>query len=264
MFAAGMACGFVTFAQASTMSPGAGVPEAQLLQPLSQWEVIPSDTQCKVERSYGQSATPTSVGFRESISADSFELIVTGIGDESAVPEELDGSLNASDISIRRWSLHKTNVYKFRLTSSEMSQVAAASQVTVQVHGAPQQSFAVAGLDDFLRQLQQCTAALRYKWHMGRAYAGEMGARGDVRSIVQAAIPAWTRTHMRSGAVQFILLVDESGKVVDCDVHGGPGAPLLEELGCELLRREATFQPARDARGAAMKDNYLTPFVVVP
>jgi hypothetical protein len=206
---------------------------------------------------------------QESVGADRFELTVTSGNEGAAVVEELNGSVNTGAAAIKRSILHyasdkKASVYKFGLTPSEMREVVAAHQVTVQVGGAPQQSFAAAGLEDALRHLQECTSTLRYKWHVGRGYATETGARGDTRPILEAAVPAWLGMHMRSGAVQFILFVDETGKVVDCDIHAAPGAPLLEELGCELLRREATFQPARDAGGKAMKDNYWTPPVVVP
>lgn len=269
VLAIGLMAGLVSVAQASPISPAQGVP-TQLLQPISQWESIPSDVRCSVERSYGDSAKPTVLGVHESISAESFELIVAGIGKGAPILQELAGGINLRGDSIKRWSLHFVNskggsIDKFGLTSPEMSKVASAEVISFHADGALDQSFALTGLADALRQLDQCTARLRQEWRVDEpdSEVGIKGPRDDIRTPFARAAPAWSQLHMRPGIVQFIVLVDETGKIADCDVKETAGAPLLEELGCELIKGETKAVPARDRSGKGVKDSFPTPPVML-
>lgn len=265
----GLLSGLIGASQVSAISPSAQFPDSQILHPLDQWNLIPSDTKCEVRRPYGQVGDPIVLKIQESVSRGFFELTVTGTTTGPAVAEELPGSIDVGGTPISRWGLHSAgdhdaNMYTFGLTPSEMSEIAVAPYVAVKVAGAPDRVFALNGSGDALRKLDGCTAQLRKEWHVGRAYAGEKSSRGNPRPALEAAVPAWMQMRMQPGKVQFILLVDETGIVRGCDVQGAPGAPLLNKLGCDLLRKEVTFEPARDRNGNPMKDNWWTPAVVVP
>ena len=267
VLAMGLTAGLVSFVQANPVSAAETGP----LQPIGQWEIIPSDTECSVQRSYGGSATSTFLGIHESISAKSFELIVTGAGKGPPILRELPGSiLRPHGNPIDRWGLHLVNtngtrIDTFGLTSSEMSKVAAADRVTIRMNGGGIGDFALIGLADALRQLDECTVRLRHEWRVGEpdSAAGIKGPRGDVRTLFENKAMAWMRLGIRSGRVQFVVLVDETGKVAGCDVEEPSGAPFLEELGCDLVRREVRAEPARDRTGKAVKDSFSTPPVML-
>lgn len=265
----GLLAGLIGASQVSAIPPSAQVPDAQILRPVDQWNLVPSDTQCEVARQYGQSDDPIILKIHESISRGFFELMVVGTTTGPAVAEELQGSIDFAGTPISRWALHSTgdhqaNMYTFGLTPSEISKIAVAPSVGVKVAGAPDRTFALNGSGDALTKLNGCTEQLRKEWHVGRGYAGERASHGNPRPVLEAAVPAWTKMHMQPGKVQFVLLVDETGNVRGCDIQGTPGAPLLNELGCDLLRKDVTFEPARDRNGNAMKDNWWTPAVMVP
>lgn len=52
-----------------------------------------------------------------------------------------------------------------------------------------------------------------------------------------------------SGAVRFVLAVDETGKIYRCDTVLSSGHPKLDELTCNLALRRRRFLPAKDKDG---------------
>lgn len=102
-----MLAGFVTASQVSALSPATQVPRAQTLQPLGEWEVVPSETECEVRRPYGQADAPIVLGIRESISRGFFELIVTGTGTGLPAVDELDGSIQDASSKTQKSTLSR-------------------------------------------------------------------------------------------------------------------------------------------------------------
>ena len=265
VLASGLIAGLISVAQANAISPSVE-GQTRPLQPLGHWEMIPSDTRCTIVRAYGDSAKPAFLDIHESISAKSFELIVTGAARMTPIVRELPGRIKVGGDQINRWGLHfvndkGTDFDKFGLTFPEMSKVAGTDVISFQVDGEPNQSFALTGLADALRQLDQCTARLQHEWRVDEpdAPAGIRGVRDDVRT----PFATWAHVQMRSGTVQFVVLVDETGKIAGCDVQVASGAPLLEELGCELIRSESKAVPAHDQTGKTVKDSFRTPPIIV-
>lgn len=243
--------------------------QAQSLQPLGQWVIIPSETQCTVERSYGDPANRTIIGLHESISAESFAITITGTATGPSTVEELPARINFAGDSIKRWSLHSvdqsgTSAEKFGLSLDEMSKVAATGVVSFQVEGKPNLSFVLGDLTDPLHRLGECTTKLRRAWRVNEpdAEAGIIGPRDDLRTPFANVAPIWSQRRIRAGNVRFIVLVDETGKIAGCHVQQASGAPLLEELGCQLIR-QTIAHPARDRTDMPIKDSFHTPPIMV-
>lgn len=267
MVAGGLIAAIAMGATASPLSLPNERPTAPL-QPLGEWSSQPSATRCTIERSYGDRVDPISLAVHESLSGKFFEINIERSSNEHRQLEELPAAIYAGGAQIERWSLHSvsnggTNTLSFGLTPPEMSRVSTAGTVSFRVNGKPDQSFTLSGLDDALRQLDQCTAQLRQIWRVD-VPDGPVGIRGpryDVRTAVARAAPSWRQLHIRPGNVRFIVLIDENGQVADCDVQESSGAPLLEELGCQLLR-ETVAVPARDRTGNAVRDSFRTPPII--
>ena len=60
----------------------------------------------------------------------------------------------------------------------------------------------------------------------------------------------------QSGVVGFTLKVDASGKVTACVVDSSSGSSLLDTTTCALMRKRATFVPARDEKGRAVAGSF--------
>jgi protein TonB len=62
--------------------------------------------------------------------------------------------------------------------------------------------------------------------------------------------------------VRFLVLVNETGGVAGCDVVLSSGNPLLDAMGCQVIRKRARFTPALDASGKPARDSVITPEVI--
>jgi hypothetical protein len=248
-------------------SSAPGASSILALQPVAPWRLIPNNAECRVERVYAKAEGSTVLGVIESPSRQSYRLVIATNDKGSPGFKEYGGLIETAAGTLKRWSLHYTlkasgsDVFVFGLTAAEMSQAASGESLGVSVAASFNETFGQTGLANALRDLDSCVMKLRSEWHVdGQGYeAGTKPARGDVRRLFQDV----RAQGMRSGKVQFTLLIDESGKIAGCDVERTAGALLMEFQGCRLLQDKAAFDPARDPRGQAIKDFYRTPFIVV-
>jgi protein TonB len=66
----------------------------------------------------------------------------------------------------------------------------------------------------------------------------------------------------QGGKVQFLLLIDEQGKVASCDVMSPSGIPALDAMGCQVIRQRAKFRPALGGDGTPIRSAVVTPPVI--
>lgn len=270
LFLTGSLAGMLVVAPIEAAASSVTAAALPSLEPISPWEMLPGEGKCTVARSYRASDGPIFLSFHESVSGRSFQLAVEASAKGvSPIVGEYRGRVEIPGGAIERWGLNSVgdngaSVESIGLSPAEMSRIAAADTMTVRMDGSPDRTFDVTGVAEAVGQLGSCTAKVRHEWHVdGKSEKGITYARGDVRSILAQGIAQWTLRNLRSGTVQFILLIDESGKAAECDLEEPSGAPLVEAVGCQLLRREAKFQPARDKSGKAVKDSLVTPMVVL-
>lgn len=251
-----------TVAMASPMLLASGE-----LSPLSEWKRVPSATRCTFERAYGDASNPTSLGVHQSISGRSFQidLVISANGPRDV--EELPAVINVAGARIERWSLLSVSdqgtQLSLKLTPQEMSKIITAKTAKLRVDGRIDQSFNLDGINEASRQLAECIGQLRQTWRVGLSDAPEgiRGPRDDLRTPFAAEAQRWAQLRIRPGTVRFVVLVDEGGRVADCDVQEPSDAPMLEKLGCELINGTKA-EPARDQTGKAVKDSFGTPPIV--
>lgn len=65
----------------------------------------------------------------------------------------------------------------------------------------------------------------------------------------------------QEGDAQFLLLIDENGKVAGCHVLIASGVPALDAMGCSVIRNRARFKPAVDSAGKPTRSTVVTPKV---
>jgi TonB family protein len=131
--------------------------------------------------------------------------------------------------------------------------------------GGTDEAFELAAIPALLDGLQKCTDDLRQYWNMGGEIDGRIavGSKGDVRSVFSSRDYPWEALSRRQeGTAQFLLLIDEVGKVAGCHVLLASGVPALDAMGCVAIQERAKFTPARDDALKAVRSSYVTPPIV--
>jgi TonB family protein len=259
----------VCIAFAGALSIGAAQAEFEppLLHPTGKWVLDYAETQCMASRTYGDPADQVTFGISPSPYVDTYKLLVVRhrAGPEKAL--ELKGSVDFGKGPIDSWLLHYGNrekrhdLYQFRITAAEMAQADTAAKVTLRSKGGPDVALALEDMKSLITGLEACAADLRRHWNADSEAATP--ARGDVRSVFSSDdYPREAYNRDQEGSAQYILLVDETGKVAGCDVVEASGVPALDAMGCQVIRERVKFKPARDSKGKAVRDTVTTPKVV--
>jgi TonB family protein len=197
-------------------------------------------------------------------------LITKTAGPEYA--EEKEGTVDFGQGPIKAWLLHyglrqpkPFNFYKFRISAEQMEQARAASSVTFRISGKPDVTFALSAVPALLRSLSRCTSDLQHYWNMTEAEQSKISApaQADLREIFNSRdYPQEALSRRQEGMVQFLLFVDEKGKLAACHVLRPSGIPALDGMGCQVIGKRARFKPALDRSGAPIRSSIVTPPIV--
>ena len=128
--------------------------------------------------------------------------------------------------------------------------------------GAETVSFTLESMAQLLDGLAKCNADLQDYWNLGGEKNGRIAVppKGDVRQVFTSEdYPAEALNQLQEGSSQFLLLVDEHGKVADCHVEKASGIPIFDVMGCQVIVQRMTFAPALDGKGRPARSTYLTP-----
>nr|WP_165388275.1 TonB family protein [Sphingomonas populi] len=75
-------------------------------------------------------------------------------------------------------------------------------------------------------------------------------------AISHAPMAVLSKTN--GGTISFLLRISNAGKVDDCTVTESSGAQTLDDASCQVLKRYAVFEPARDASGGTIPGMFRT------
>lgn len=241
------------------------------LAPVSPWEVDFAETQCVASRDFGSKADPLSIAIRPPLmGGDSYEIFVARAGQGPRHGEELKGSVDFGHGPISAWLLRFTSSDKtlafwtFRLSEAEMAQARSASFVHLRGGSSLDTSISLTSVAAVMTQLEACAEALQRHWNWGPQSETPIVGQpfGDVRSIFTSDdFPAEAMHYDQEGASQFLLLIDERGKVAGCHVVRTSGVPVFDVMGCSVIQKRATFRPATDAHGRPVRSMVVTPAV---
>ena len=266
-----MSCRGVCGALLNLVFLGLAAPIAaeEPLKPINSWIVNYDATECTAQRSYGDSANPTILAIAPSAWGNTFELMLATKTKGPDYTEEKAGSVDFGGGPIKAWLLHygikassPLDVFKFRIPNGEMVQAASSNAVTFQVHGRSDVSVTLQSVPALLRTLQDCTTNLQHYWNMIDPEQKKIVAPaiGDLRPLFTSGdYPDEAFTRGQEGTVQFLLLVDEKGTVAACHVLQPSGIPVLDGMGCQVIRKRARFKPAVDASGKPLRSSVVTP-----
>jgi TonB family protein len=251
--------------------------EAMALEPLKPakpWVVDFDTTECHAERQFSDPAGPVTLAIRPSPDGDTYELLVARNRPGPRYGEEFQGTVDFGQGPIKAWLLNygvKTpilNILKFRISKAQMMQAQSASIVRFHVNGTisgpSDVSFTLRAMPDLLAGLSHCTDLLQHYWNMIPPERGVIAtpASGDIRHLWSSDdYPAEAASNGQEGDVQFLLLIDEKGSVAACQVLQASGVPVLDSMGCQVLRERAKMKPALNSDGKPVRSAIVTPSV---
>jgi len=248
-----------------------GSARADVLHPIRNWTVDYREDQCVAYRDYGSQDKVITLGIRPAPNGETYELMVARPRSGPDFATEEKGSVDFGSGKFGAWLLRyggkhsKSDVYQFRISAAQMKQARSARTVALRAGSAPDFTFELRSMPALLKGLEDCTADLERYWNMGGEKDGRIAtlSKGDVRSLfTEDDYPAEAVRRNQGGDSQFLLLVDEKGAVAGCHVLKPSGVPILDAMGCQVIRQRAKFIPAHDAQGKPVRSTLVTPDVV--
>ena len=257
---------------------------AEPLAPLKPWNVDYGETQCLAQRDYGKAENPLTFGILPAPNGETYELIYARKRSGPAFAEELEGGVAFDQgPSIKTWLLHyglrgeKVELYTFRISASDMARLGTSKFVSLRVgrrlkrpqlygmldpNDGPNVTFSLENMPALLSGLQECIADLKRYWNMDWKETGSIAvpSKGDLRGVFNVGdYPSEALYRNQEGQAQFLLLIDEQGKVAGCHVSKPSGIPALDGMGCQAIRERARFKPALDRAGRPVRSTVVTP-----
>jgi TonB family protein len=223
----------------------ASISSADALHPIKNWVVDYREDQCLATRDYGSPDNPITLAIRPAPNGETYELLV---GRKHSGPDfatEQKGFVDFGNGRIKSWLLN----YGFTKSKADVFQF----------------TFELMSMPALLSSLQSCTADLKNYWNMDGENDGRIAtpARGDMRALFSAGdYPAEALRRGQEGSIRLLLLVDEKGSVAGCHILEPSSVPVLDAMGCQVLKRRGKFTPALDGAGKPTKSTVATPRIV--
>lgn len=248
------------------------VASAAPLLPSSIWSIDYGATQCTAVRTYGSTSGPVVLGIVPAFGGNSYRMIVNVPRGGPTYARELSGSVDFGQGAVAAPLLYygakgvAQSAYEARIATAQMEVARSARTVTVRVADGDSYSFSVPGMAGLLDGLAKCNADLRQYWNLNSSSAASPAAvvNGDIATLITRSdfpTEALRRQELR-GTVQYQVLVDEKGAVAACDVLSSSGIPTVDTTGCDVIKQQARFTPARGANGQPMRSVVTSPMVV--
>jgi len=261
---------FVILALNSSVAVGAPIPSPspEPLQPVSKWDLDYAETQCAAMRDYGDARNPITLGIIPSPAGDTYELKIARKRTGSGLPQEFEGSIDFGAGPAKAWlvqygsAVGKTVIDEFHISGAEMQAARAAKNVTLKIGSSTDVVLELDSMPELMDGLQTCTADLRNFWNMDGEKNGRIvaGAKGDLRPAFSSdPYPSDAVNHEQEGDSQYLLLVDERGAIAACHVLKASGVPLLDAMGCAVMKQRTKLKPALGPSGKPVRSTLVTP-----
>lgn len=106
--------------------------------------------------------------------------------------------------------------------------------------------------------MNKCTTALLTHWGLDAEKHRRLTRAVQPLNLKEVTARLLTNHDGLLGTVQFRVIVDETGKVADCNVVQSTRPADLDEQVCQTIQRTAEFEPALDAQAQPVKSYYRT------
>jgi hypothetical protein len=248
-------------------TPSLGEP----FQPIDASHLDYGETQCTAAHSFGSQAEPVVLGIVPSINGKTYRLIVSLQRNGPMFAHEAHGTVDFGRGKIRSWLLYygrqgvKLTNYEFRVSASEIEQARSAKILSFSTDKDSNFQFVLPQMPEVLDALARCTADLQQYWNMNtnEVRPRSHGPKGDLRMVFDSSdYPGEAIARGQEGQAQYQLLIDEKGSVAGCDILAESGVPIIDVMGCQVMKERAKFRPSMDNNGKAVRSVITTPPVV--
>ena len=238
------------------------------LAPTTKWQLDYQPTHCVAARDFGPADNSTTLAIRPAPNGDTYELMIVRNGRGPKFAEQLAGTVDFGSGPVKSWvlriSANSPNkvLHMARVSNAVMAQARTAKSLRFQAGKAVDATMQLASMPALLTGLQNCTADLMKHWNHGGEADGRIAetAKGDMRPLFTGEdFPLEALQLRQEGSGQFLLLIDEQGKVAGCHLVKTSGIPAFDARACQVIRERAKFKPARDATGKAVRSSVTTP-----
>ena len=249
-------------AAAVALSCLASPVSAAPLPPTARWVVNFDDAQCVASREYGSEKKPLTLALKRPVRGEIIQLAVMREGSQRQA-EQLKGEarfgnsppLQASVLSYGT----KQRVLLFNLPASEIASRANETSLAITVPSELSETLQLSGLQPLLKVMDECVAGLKQEWNVSDDPAAapklRTEARGNLATFFSSDdYPQVALARDQTGITEFVVLVDETGKVADCTVVATSGAASLDAQSCAVLKRRARLKAAIGLDGKPAKD----------
>ena len=243
-----------SIAQSATAAP---------LQPNSKWHVDYDEAQCTATRNYGTDDKPLLLVLKPSPYGGSIRLLLISAGASTEPARQLEASVQFDgqpriETTALKYSGGQRTVRSINLPMADVKAQQNAKTISIASAGSDY-SFALSDVPPLLGALEKCRVALLEFWKADRTDRIRQEAR-PLRRLADLYSPRdYPRAAVRDdnqGTVSLSLLVDATGKVMDCSIDSSTGAARLDQMSCYILQNRATFRPALDKDGKPARSIY--------
>ena len=234
--------------------------------PTGKWLVDFADAQCLASRNYGTTEQPLLLVFKQPAIGDVMQLAVVRKGGSGSYASQVAGKIAVDGTAPMKKTMISYHVRKLdqralsvNLPLSEFAAVRAGRSISIDADGDLDEAFQIGGIEPLMKVMDTCVADLRKTWNTEAPQVAQLQqpAIGDVSGIFTSNdYPGIAIAANNQGTVQFVLLIDEQGKVADCTVTQTSGVAALDAQSCAVVKERARFEPAIGADGKPAKASF--------
>lgn len=240
-----------------------------LRQPNGNWVLDYGDTACTAYRNFGSKEKPVLLALRPSPNGSVVRLSIARDG-HVAVPHHFPVTTNISEASVKTTGLRfasgnrKREIIWINFARPQLEGLNRFGEIAITGGRTLNERFALPGMAAVLKALDTCSSDLRAHWNIGDSGSAiatpATATESPGRWVNNGDYPQQAIDENASGVVQFVLLIDETGKTRDCMVEETSGVATLDAMACILLRERARFKPALDVAGKAVRSSWTSRF----
>lgn len=229
-----------------------GSPAAEPLQPTSKWNVDYDVAQCTAARNYGTEESPLLLILKPSPFGGIMRVLVLRKGAYSKYARPIKAWVQFDDqAEIRAGALkygskdRKFTIYSANLPIEEVNAHHLAKSLSLTAEGTSR-TFKLDSVPVLLKELEKCRVDLLRMYNAdGSRIRQEAMAVKPLQQIYSPEdYPSDAMQGENQGTSAISLLIDETGKVVDCSVNGSAGTATLDLMSCYIIQERASFKPA--------------------
>ena len=253
---------FIALLANVAQSPGLAAP----LQPSAKWVVDFGEAHCVAARDYQTLGNVYSLILQPSPVGDNYEVMIVRKGSGPEFAQELDATVAFDGRAIKTFNLSygqtKPQMRHFdiyHLSKDEMERARNASLVTFDTEHSPPISFTLASMAVLLDNLATCSEGLKSYWNYDGEKTGVIAKPAKVKLagiFTDEDFPAEALKRHQEGTGRFLLLIDQAGKVANCNVIKSVGYPIFDAKSCAIIAERGKFQPALDAKGKPVRSMF--------